>query len=52
MKNEQNNVSIYLDKRTKDIIERYAKNHSLSRSSVIKLIVNDFFMKLERSNEK
>jgi len=46
-----NHYSVYLGKKTKEKIDRYAKEHDLSRSSTIKLMVNEFFLKREANNE-
>ncbi len=45
MNEKYNHYSVYLGKKTKDKIEKYAKDHDLSRSSAIKLMVNEFFLK-------
>lgn len=42
-------VGIHLDQKTKNLIDEYAEEHSLSRSSVIKLSVNEFFLKNEEA---
>ena len=39
--------SITLDEKTKALLDTYAKNHSISRSAVIRLAVNEFFLKTE-----
>jgi hypothetical protein len=35
--------SVYLGKRTKKLVDKYAAEHEMTRSSVIKLAVNEFF---------
>ena len=39
------NYCIVLDEKTREKIDKYAKNHALSRSAVIRLAVNDFFLR-------
>ncbi len=45
-------IGITLDKKTKDKVDSYGENHSLSRSAVIRLAVNEFFIHLEGSHAK
>jgi metal-responsive CopG/Arc/MetJ family transcriptional regulator len=40
-------ISITIDKKTKEKIDGYGENHSLSRSAVIRLITSEFFIKKE-----
>ena len=40
-------VGITLDKKTKGKLDSYGEKYALSRSSVIRLAVNDFFLRLE-----
>ncbi|MCK5260874.1 MAG: hypothetical protein KAJ44_01695 [Thermoplasmatales archaeon] len=40
-------IGITMDKKTKKKIDTYGEDHALSRSSVIRLAVNDFFIRLE-----
>lgn len=42
-------VGITLDKKTKNKLDSYGEKHALSRSSVIRLAVNEFFIKLEEA---
>ena len=44
MSNRKDIVGISLDKKTKKILDKYSEEHALSRSSAIRLIVNDFFL--------
>ncbi len=37
-------IAITLDKKTKATLDKYANEHALSRSALIRLIVNDFFL--------
>lgn len=39
-------IGITIDKKTKDLIDDYGNDHSISRSAVIRLACNDFFIKL------
>lgn len=39
-------TSVTLDKKTKELCDKYGKEHSISRSAVIRLAVNEFFIKL------
>jgi len=41
-------TSVTLDPKTKSLLDEYAKEHVVSRSSAIRLIVNDFFLQLEK----
>ena len=43
MDNKKNVVCITLDDRTKSRLDKFGKNYSISRSAVVRLIVNDFF---------
>ena len=45
MVNKKEVTGIYLDKKTKEKLDMYARNHSLSRSAVIRLACNEFFIK-------
>jgi predicted transcriptional regulator len=36
-------VSITLDDKTKSRLDEYGKKHAISRSSALRMIVNDFF---------
>ena len=47
MPDEQKHASIYLGKRTKKLIDDYAIEHDLTRSSVVKIAVHEFFTKRE-----
>ena len=47
MKEEYLHSSVYLGKRTKRLLDTYAAEHEMTRSSVIKLAVNEFFKKVE-----
>jgi len=38
-------ISVSLDNKTIGLLDKYAENHSLSRSAVIRLIVNCHFLK-------
>ena len=40
-------ICIHLDDKTKELLDIYSKNHSISRSSTIKLIVNEFFLNIK-----
>jgi predicted transcriptional regulator len=42
---KKKNYCITLDEKTKELIDRFAKSHSLSRSAVIRLAVSEFFIK-------
>jgi len=37
---------ITLDEKTKKLLDSYGRTHSISRSTVIRLAVNEFFIKL------
>jgi len=43
------NHCISIDDKTIKKLEKYGNDHSLSRSAVIRLAVNDFFIRLEAS---
>ena len=47
MSNKQEIIGITIDKKTKKKVDSYGEDHALSRSAVIRLIVNDFFIKQE-----
>lgn len=49
MVNKKEIVGITLDKKTKKKCDDYGEDHALSRSAVIRLAVNEFFMHLEKS---
>ena len=36
-----------VDEKTKTLLDEYGTQHSLSRSAVLRMIVNDFFLKRE-----
>ena len=38
-------LCISLDEKTKSLLDKYGEQHSLSRSAVLRMIVNDFFLK-------
>ena len=38
-------ATIVIDDKTVNLLDEYGEKHSLSRSAVIRLIVNDFFLK-------
>lgn len=40
-------VGITLDKKTKNLVDKYGEEHSLSRSATIRLAVNEFFLGLK-----
>lgn len=42
-------INISIDKKTINKLDDYGKKYSLSRSAVIRLVANDFFLKLEGS---
>lgn len=46
MVNKKQIVGITLDKKTKSKLDSYGEKHALSRSAVIRLAVNDFFLRL------
>ena len=46
-KRKQEIIGITIDKKTKGLVDNYGQQHGLSRSAVIRLIVNDFFLKQE-----
>jgi hypothetical protein len=37
-------LSITLDKRTKEFLDKYAEMHAINRSAAIRIILNDFFL--------
>ena len=39
-------IGITIDKKTKNLIDKYGENHAISRSAVIRLACNDFFIRL------
>lgn len=39
------NICVYIDNKTRSLIDEYGKKHSISRSATLRLIVNDFFLK-------
>lgn len=41
------NYCVALDEKTINKLSRYCKDHSISRSAVIRLAVNDFFIRLD-----
>jgi len=47
MSNRQEVIGITVDKNTKNLIDKFAKEHALSRSATFRMIVNDFFIKKE-----
>jgi len=49
---ENKHATIYLGHRTKKRIDNYAREHDISRSSVIKLAVHDFLTRMESMTEK
>jgi len=38
-------ITITIDPKTKNLLDTFGKNHGLSRSSVIRLIANNYFLK-------
>jgi len=44
-------TTVFLDEKTKNIIDSYGEKHALSRSAVIRLAVNDFFIGLGRASK-
>jgi len=43
MDNKKNIVCITLDDKTKSLLDKYGEDHALSRSAVVRLVVNEFF---------
>ena len=43
----KNMCCISIDEKTKNLLDEYSNNHSISRSASIRFIVNDFFFKKE-----
>jgi hypothetical protein len=41
-------VSVTIDEKTKNLLDKYSQDHSISRSAVIRLVVNEFFIREER----
>lgn len=48
MTNKKEICSITIDYKTKELLDKYARMHAISRSATIRLITNDFFIKKER----
>jgi len=44
MKDVTHNVSVALDDKTKEKLDDYGEKYALSRSAVIRMIVNNFFL--------
>ena len=36
-------ICLYIDSRTKALLDDFAENHALSRSSTVRMILRDFF---------
>jgi len=43
MKAITNQICLYIDSRTKALIDEFAEKHALSRSSTVRMILRDFF---------
>ena len=39
----KNIATVYIDKQTRDLLDNFGKQFSLSRSASVRLIVNNFF---------
>ena len=46
MSNKKNICCISIDEKTKKLLDEFSKNHSISRSASIRMIVNEYFIKL------
>ena len=46
MNNNKTGYCVSIDKKTINLLDKYSKDHSISRSASIRMIVNEYFLKI------
>lgn len=52
MKSNTKQICLYIDNKTKALLDGFANRHAISRSSTVRLILRDFFEKRELNDIK